>query len=855
MDDDAPSYRLPRHVVPTRYELELRPDLEAATFTGSERVTVRVEEPVDEIVLNAAELDVTNARLTPARGGDSISCAVGMDVAGERITCAVDGGLTTGEWSLELEFAGTLNDKLRGFYRSSFTTEDGETGLIATTQFEATDARRAFPCWDEPDFKATFAVTLVVDAPLTALSNGAAVSEEPAGEGKRRVRFAETMPMSTYLVAFVVGPFQLTDPVTVDNVPVRLAAVPGKQNLTQYGLRAAEHALRFLAEYFELPYPHDKIDHVAIPDFAFGAMENLGCVTYRENALLVDPASASQLELRRIVHVVSHETAHMWFGDLVTMKWWNGIWLNEAFATFMETLTSDHFRPDWQVWTAFGAAKAEALAVDGLRATRPVEYPVGPPSEAEAMFDVLTYEKGGSVLRMLEQYLGPEVLRKGIAAYLAEHRFRNTETTDLWDAIEATSGEPVRSIMDSWIFQGGYPLVSVALSDDRCSIELRQQRFLYGGGEREGDDRRWSVPVNLRASAGGRVRHERALLNGRSAVVDFDEPVDWVVVNEGGWGFYRVAYSDELSQRLLAAMDHLDALERIGLVGDLWARVVAGDADLGDWVEVVTAMGDVEDPDVWLAVLASLDVLDIISSDADRPMLAGFVRRVAGPILERMGWDPAAGEDPRRGTFRSRLIAALGILGDDPEVREEASKRFARYLQDRSSLHPDVVTAVVHVTAAAGDQETYEVMRQQLRQAVTPQDQLRYLHALGQTPDRRLLQRTLAACLTSDVRSQDAPALVGRILASRHGRQVAWEWIEDHWDDICARFPNNVLIRMMEGATSLVDPPWSERALTWLDAHAIPGAGVRQDQLVERIGINTALAARVGPHLAAALGG
>src|SRR5579875_1983813 len=264
MDDNAPSYRLPRHVVPTRYELELRPDLETATFTGSERVTVRIDQPVDAIVLNAAELDVTSARLSPAQGGDALPCSVALDAAREQVTCSVDGQVPTGDWVLELEFAGILNDKLRGFYRSSFTTDDGDTRLIATTQFEATDARRAFPCWDEPDFKATFAVSLVVDEELTVLSNGAAVAEEPAGGNKRRVRFAETMPMSTYLVAFVVGPFELTDPVTVDGVPVRLAAVPGKSNLTQYGLEAAEHALRFFAEYFGLPYPHDKIDHVAI---------------------------------------------------------------------------------------------------------------------------------------------------------------------------------------------------------------------------------------------------------------------------------------------------------------------------------------------------------------------------------------------------------------------------------------------------------------------------------------------------------------------------------------------------------------------------------------------------------------
>ncbi len=439
----------------------MTPDLAASRFEGEEVVTLDVEEPVDALVCNAAELEIQAARLeTPA--GANLDGRVELDEAAQRATIAFDSTLPAGSgYRLHLRFTGMLNDQLHGFYRSTFTDDEGVEHVIAVTQFEPADARRAFPCWDEPEFKAIFAVTLVVDDRLTALANASVASEEPAGDGRRRVRFHETMLMSTYLVAFVVGPFELTPPVEVDGVPLRVAAVPGKSHLTGFAVEVGTHALRFLSQYFELPYPADKIDHVAIPDFAFGAMENLGCVTYRENALLVDPPEASQLELQRVATVVAHETAHMWFGDLVTMKWWNGIWLNEAFATFMELAANEHYRPDWQVWIGFGTGKAAALATDGLRSTRPVEFDVGRPEEAEAMFDVLTYQKGGAVLRMLEQYIGPETFRKGISHYLSIHAHANTETGDLWDAIEAVSGEPVRTIMDSWIFQGGYPLISV----------------------------------------------------------------------------------------------------------------------------------------------------------------------------------------------------------------------------------------------------------------------------------------------------------------------------------------------------------------------------------------------------------
>ncbi|MBO0730272.1 MAG: M1 family metallopeptidase [Acidimicrobiaceae bacterium] len=845
---ETAKYRLPRTVVPERYELELTPDLDAATFGGSSRVAVRVVEATDRFVLNAIELEITSAELF-SPGEEPIQGRVTQDDELQRATIEWGQTVAPGEHELRLAFTGILNDKLHGFYRSTFTDDRGQDHVIATTQFEATDARRAFPCWDEPDLKATFAVTLVVDEHLTAISNGAPVSSESAGAGKRRVVFAETMRMSTYLVAFIVGPFELTDAIDVDGVPLRVAAMPGRSELTPFALGAGKHALEFLSRYFEIPYPAGKIDHVAIPDFAFGAMENVGCVTYREQLLLIDPDAAAQLELQRVASVIAHETAHMWFGNLVTMKWWNGIWLNEAFATFMELTTTDAFEPSWQMWTGFGAGKAAALGTDGLSNTRPVEFEVGSPEEAEAMFDVLTYQKGGSVLRMLEQYLGPDTFRRGIAHYLDQHRYGNTETADLWDAIESVSGEPVRTIMDSWILQGGYP--TVAVSFDHGRLSLRQSRFLY-----QGDDEaaRWAVPVNLRLSSKGSVSHHRLLLEGAEATLPVEGDLDWAVVNDGNWGFYRTSYSPDLLGRLTADLQGIcNPLERLGLAGDTWAAVVAGRVPLSDWVQLVTSLGDERDPDVWSAAVAPFGLLDIIAAEADRPALQAFVRAVAGPAFDRLGWGQQDGEDARLGITRSRLIAALGTVGASAEVAEEAARRFAGYQNDPASLSPDLVTAAVNVHVASGGEAAYETVLDAYRHASTPQEKIRFLGALGAVTDPALAMRSLELSMSSEVRSQDAPFLIAGLVASRAGGERAWDWVTAHWDDISGRLPGQLQSRVLEGVTGLVDPDAAARVHAWMDSHTLPVAPVRLAQLQERMDINVALGDRIRKTLASEL--
>jgi puromycin-sensitive aminopeptidase len=828
--------------------IELTPDLEAASFDGRVDIEVEVAEAVESLVLNAAELDISSARVTTPDGRVT-EATVEADEDSEQVTLHLPSPLPPGPAVVGMTFTGILNDHLHGFYRSTFVDAEGATRVIATTQFESTDARRAFPCWDEPDFKATFAVTLVVPPDLTALSSGAEVTDTVVEGGRRRVEFAETMRMSTYVLAWVVGPFELTAPVDVDGVTLRLAAPPGRAALTPFGLEAAAHSLRYFSDYFGIPYPSDKIDHVAIPDFAFGAMENLGCVTYRETALLADGDRSSQLELMRVAQVVAHETAHMWFGDLVTMKWWNGIWLNEAFATFMELKASEHFRPDWHVWTAFGAGKAAALVVDGLDATRSVEIEVGAPEEAEAMFDVLTYQKGGSVLRMLEQYLGEEVFRLGIGRYLRRHAYANTETSDLWDALEAESGEPVRATMDSWILQGGHPLVRVSTTEDATGVVLSQQRFLYRG---ESDDR-WVVPVNLRASVDGEIVHRRVLLDD-DVTVDLGGALDWVVVNEGGWGFYRTEYSPDLLGRLTTAglQAICTPLERSGLVGDTWAGVMRGAIDLGAWLALLAAIGDETDPDVWSVVVAPFRLLERIASEAEVATVAATVRRLAGPAFARLGWDAAPGQSERDAITRSRLISALGTIGADPEVRAEAAARLERYATDSAALDPDILTATVGVVAATGAPGTYDRLRQLYRTAATPQDEQRYQTALGALPDPEDLRRTLDLTLTPEVRSQDGPFMVATVLMNRNSGAAAWSWIEDNWDRLAARFPRNLLVRLFEGLVGFVDDATVARVHAFLGATDVP-RGPRLAQIEERLDINVAFADRVRSGLAETL--
>jgi puromycin-sensitive aminopeptidase len=848
---DADTFRLPRAVRPTRYVLTLEPDIEGASFTGDETVAIEILEPVDEIVLNALRLDIDDVWIEQAEGGERRTASVTLDETTERAHLALDATAEPGTWVLHARFQGELNDRLAGFYRSTFTDDTGAKQAIAVTQLEATHAREAFPCWDEPEYKAVFSVTLIVPEHLTALSNAGELSNEVLGDGRRRVVFADTMKMSTYLVAFVVGALELTPPVDVDNTPVRIAYLAGNEHLTSFALESASFGLEYFADYYGIVYPGDKCDLIAVPDFAFGAMENLGCITFREVLLLVDPKRATHPELQNVADVIHHELAHMWFGDLVTMKWWNGIWLNEAFATFMENKCSEAFRPDWNVWVNFGLSRTAAFDVDSLSSTRPIEFEVISPRDAEGMFDVLTYEKGAAVLRMLEQYLGETEFRDGIRHYLTTHQFGNTETTDLWDAIEASSGEPVRQIMDTWIFQGGYPVVEVELVGPR-TLRLRQERFRFAidVAPTADDETLWAIPIRFTYSDGNERSMDRTLLSAREQDVELPVDVDWVHVDAGGSGFYRTRYVGELRQRLTAHLSELLPLERYNLIDHEFACTLAGTTTAAEFLDLARGFGDDSELSVWRRLAAAFSALDRVVDDSARPRLQATVRAIAAPALHRMGWSPADGESDVERQRRATLFELVGTIGADDDARARARTIHEAYVQNSGDVDPELVAAALTVIADSGTAAEFQQFLAHWRSATNPQEELRYLYSLPRFHDDASFQQVLDLSIT-EVRSQNAPFLLGRALTNQTHGAVAWDFVRKHWPELLERFPSSTIVRMAEGVKWLIDAvPDVER---FFAEHPVPQGAKTLAQHLERLQVNAAFRDREHAALARAL--
>jgi puromycin-sensitive aminopeptidase len=849
---DANAFRLPRTASPERYRIEIEPDLATFNFSGTVSVDVMVHQATDHLVLNSADLAISDVEIQIA-DGSLLPCSVEFNDDMEQVTFRAPSALPPGPCTVTCRFSGVLNDKLRGFYRSTFTDDAGDIHTIATTQFESVDARRGFPCWDEPDRKATFEVTLVIDENLDAFSNSPIIDVEVVGD-KKRVHFSPTMKMSTYLVAFIVGTMETTETVDVDGVPLRVVFTPGKRHLADFALEIGAFALRYFTQYFNIPYPGEKVDLVAIPDFAAGAMENLGCITFRDTALLVDPATAARAELERVADVVAHELAHMWFGDLVTMGWWEGIWLNEAFATFMETLCVDAFRPSWERWVGFTPTLEAAMAIDGVHATRPIEYPVGPPKEAEGMFDLLTYEKGCGVLRMLEQHIGDEVFRDGVRAYLTRHAYSNTVTTDLWDALEEASGAPVRDVMNTFILQGGHPLVSLQ------GTSLRQQPFSFGpvpAGTESAIGTSWNVPVAVRALAvdgqpGAPIRN---LVLGTEPAEVPEAEQGLAVVNANGWGVFRVGYEPAHRLALAEHLSDLTPTERAHLVADTWATTLAGHSSLEEFLVLAAKLRREPDPTSWTAVAAALLLCNRITGPSDREGFEAAVAALVGPLHAHLGFDAQPGEAERTPTLRSLAISLMGTVGADAAVRAEAARRFDASPMGGGSGEPipaDIAAATLAVVTHLVRPGDYEALLAAYRSAPTPQEELRSLGALAVFPDVELALRTFDLSL-SEVRTQNAWLVIANLLGNPVAGQAIWGRMTESWDLMLDRFPKNAATRMIEPIPGLCgDPVFADGVIAFLGDHPLASGPRRVLQSIERLGVNVAFAAREGANLGAA---
>jgi puromycin-sensitive aminopeptidase len=809
--------------------LFLTPDLDAASFAGRVEVDIDIHEPLNSLTLHSLDLVLGDATVT-ANGASVVSGLPVYDETYESARFTFEKELPVGPATLEISYTGHLNDLLVGFYRSTYTDSNGVAQTIATTQFEHSDARRAFPCWDEPSFKATYQVNLVVPSHLAAYSNSPELSSTDLGDGTRSVSFATTMKMSTYLVAFVVGDFEETAVLDVDGTPLRVIFLPGKANLAELALECGAFSLRFFSEYFNISYPGDKLDMIAIPDFAFGAMENLGLVTYRDSALLVDPETASLAEKQRVAEVVSHEIAHMWFGDLVTMEWWEGIWLNEAFATFCAALCNEAFRPEWKTWVDFGIQRDIAMQVDGLHTTRSIEYEVVSPDDTKGMFDVLTYEKGGSVLRMLELYLGENVYRDGIRNYLKKHSYANTVTTDLWDALEEVSGQPVRDLMNTWILQGGHPLVS--LENGRIS----QQPFAYGPASGESAiGSSWLIPVFTRSLNGGAA--SRHLLGDEPIEITDDSPV---VINAGGSGVFRSRYATAELAAIAEHIDEFEELERVTLLADSWAALLAGHSTWAEFHDVAKGLGDQDEPSTWTSVATAIGFVNRAIDDDRREAFAEVVRNLFQPQFERLGWRAKSGEREVTPQLRSIVIGALGTIGRDESIQEESIRLF-----DANTMNGDLARAILRIVASQNRSGDYETFLERYEHGVNPQEKQRYLWGLADFGDPDVAIDAAEKCF-STFRTQDGAIELGLLSTNRITGPAVWQYFTQRWDDVLAKFPSSTHARVAAGVpTYITDEVFANTVETFHTEHSLGGEQRLIEQQIERMRVGLRFAEAV----------
>jgi aminopeptidase N len=796
--------RLAGGVHPEHYSLNLTPDLLAATFGGEETIDVILDAPSKSITLNAAEIKFgeVKAYVLPVASYDygklgsqpralsaieadrhPQTATTTLDASTEQATFTFANELPAGRVTLAIRYTGILNDKLRGFYLSKTKARN-----YAVTQFEPTDARRAFPSFDEPALKATFDIALVVDAGDTVISNTNVISDK-AGPvaGKHTLRFATTPKMSTYLVAFLVGDFKCTDGKS-DGVPIRACSTPDKVELTKFAVESAKYVLHYYDTYFGIKYPMPKLDMVALPDFEAGAMENFGCITYRETDLLVNSKTGDIPSKKRVAVVVAHEMAHQWFGDMVTMQWWDNLWLNEGFATWMETKPVAEWHPEWNFPQDDAQGLDETLNLDAQKTTRTIRATANTPDEINEMFDGIAYGKGGAVIGMVENYLGKEVFRQGVHNYLQAHLYANATAEDFWNAQTANSHLPVDKIMSSFVTQPGVPLLT--LSERQASgVPVAQRRFFLSARAAAGKDERWSVPVCLKTSGQPICR---VLTPEDSAIpLPMDAGMPLLYVNAGGKGYYRTAYTQGQYSAIVAkAESALTPQEKIGLLGDRWALVRSGKTGVGGYLDLVMALkGDANDAVLDTAHKQLEKVDSDIATDEDRALFAAVIRREFGPVYAALG-SPEKNEPFDRQQLRGTLFEMLGAAGDPAvlaQARELTVRTFAADNQKDKTLDATLADAAVLVSATNGDAALYDKVLALSKSSSDPGEQTDALRTLARFRDPALVRRTLEYVASGEVRNQDSWSVLVVLLRDRETRDQSWDYMQKNWDKVHAQ--------------------------------------------------------------------
>lgn len=851
--------RLPVNVVPSHYDLTLEPNFEKFSFEGGVKINYESTDEPNSVVVHANELVIKDGSVQAQ--GESHNTRVLKKVTyskeTETATLEFDGSVPQAG-TISLNFTGTLNDKMKGFYRTAFKI--GSTNVIAaTTQFEATDARRCFPCWDEPAVKATFTVSLKFNKYLTvdgqqmeriALSNMPEVSREDQADGHVLVRFDKTPIMSTYLLAMIVGPFEAVESADMRR-PIRVYTTPGKKEQGRFALEVACKALPYYEDYFGVNYPLPKMDLIAIPDFASGAMENWGLVTYRETCVLFDPENTSTDRKQFIAIVVAHELAHQWFGNLVTMEWWTHLWLNEGFASFMEYLCVDHIFPEYEIMSQFVTdTYRQALTLDSLHNSHPIEVPVKYASEIDEIFDEISYNKGASVIRMLYNYIGDDCFRRGMKQYLTKFAYKNAITEDLWDALEAASNKPIRKLMSGWTSQKGYPWLTVTntMEGDKAKLTLTQSKFTSDGKLLPEDvEASWMIPLNVVTGANPDKAKEVCLIEGRSNEVTIDGVGNnWIKLNPGTIDLYRTAYSEEMTERLFPAISDqtLSPIDRLGLLGDFFALCQAGKVKTLQLLKLIEAFKNETDYTVWNSIDSCLGRLNTLLANTDfQDKFHAYGRKLYANIFQKITWAAKPGEKHIDAMTRAMIINRLVSFGDQ-KIIEEAMRRYQAHLDKTSLIPADLRGAVYRAVAINGDDKSYESLYDIYRTAELSEEKNRVARAIGfaKAPDRA--ERAIAFALSDEVRNQDKIFVI--IPVGVTNPTLGWKFVQDNKDMLREKYESgHILRRIVQSCTeNFATEEKAQEIATFFEQNKFPGTERTVQQSLEIIRLNASWLAR-----------
>jgi aminopeptidase N len=834
----AAAQRLPGGVSPVHYTLWFAPDLEKATFRGRETIAVTLDKPAAAITLHAAEIVFGEVSVEDAAG--SQTATVTLNEQDETATLQVARALARGPATIRITYTGRLNDQLRGFYLSK---ANGRS--YAVSQMEATDARRAFPSFDEPAYKATFAITLMIDAADSAISNGRQLSDTPGPEaGKHTVMFAPTPKMSSYLVALLVGDFVCRSG-AAGATPIRVCATPDKVALTAFAVKAAEQEVLFFNKYFGIPYPYEKLDIIGVPDFAAGAMENAGAITFRERVLLANEATASVAVLQSVASVIAHELAHQWFGDLVTMQWWDDIWLNEGFATWAANKPLASWKPEWRLDVNAATETQVALGLDALQATRAIRTSVRTPAEINEVFDPIAYEKTAGVLGMIEAYVGAEPFRRGVSSYLKKYSLANAAGEDFWTEMTRVSEKPVNRIMKSFVEQPGAPLLRVTAhcAGGATELAITQSRFVGTPGAAPAPPQHWTLPVCVKTAS----RAATCTMVTAASQTVRAPGCGAAMINADGHGYYITEYEPAAVAALARRDPPLTAPERISLLGDEWLIVGAGHHDIGTYLDLAAAFASDPTPAVAAEIAGRVAfVRGAIADPSERPTFDAWVARTFRPALDRIGIEPRPGDSDDVNSLRGTLLT---VLSSDPGVQQRARAMALRYLDAPSAVPPTLVRAVLQVAAAGGDAALYDrYLAQMNASTATPEEYYRLFGTLGAFADPALRSRTLNFAL-KDARSQDAPLLLAQLLNG--DQQAAWTFIKDNWTALAAKLGTFQGIPAVIGALGAgCSASASEEITAFFAAHPVPEAARVLQQAGERIRSCVALDRRQSPAFA-----